>query len=170
MVNPIYPTRSFIRFQAKRQLTADMSGQQVMTFVSRDSLDNRMDVTLPNPSSHPPASNPSGSNSTADLYPSFPQSVPEQFDNAQVNNDDQVDHHDPVAKNPPSVQVDEVLFKDVVRLAFHPKQHPEIYRPCESPEQAAAIEQAIATEIVDSYKRIQSNRTKPSIQALNALL
>ena len=138
MVNPLYPTRSFIRFQSKSQLTADMSGQQVMTFVRRESVDSRMDLALP-------------SESHKDL-------------NAALNHGQESDIH------PASVGLDESLLKDISSLAFHPDQHPEIYQPCASREQAAAIEQAIAAEIVATYKQIKANETNPNIQALNALL
>ena len=138
MVNPIYPTRSFIRFQAKSQLTADMSGQQVMTFVSREDVDSRMDLALPDASQKAPTNS--------------------ELKCGQGND------------SPAEIGVDEVLLKEISSLAFHPDQHPEIYQPCTSREQAAAIEKSIVAEIVDTYKRIKSNEARPSIQALNALL
>lgn len=36
MSNPVYPTRSFIRFTAKSQLTADLAGRAVPAFVNRN--------------------------------------------------------------------------------------------------------------------------------------
>ena len=138
MVNPIYPTRSFIRFQAKSQLTADISGQQVMTFVSRENVDSsRMDLTLPD---EPPKDTKAWT------------------------------HHRKNSPTPPAIGLDEVLLKEISSLAFHPDQHPEIYQPCTSREQATTIEAAIAAEIVDTYKHIKANEVRPSIQALNALL
>lgn len=141
MVNPIYPTRSFIRFQSKTQLTADIGGQQVMTFVCQDQGDNPMERARPNLVSPSEISSP-------------------------------LDVHNKTHSTDPAVssQLDEILLKDITRLVFHPDQHPEIYRPCRSREQAVAIEQAIAVEIVEPYKQIKFNETKPSIKALNALL
>ncbi|MEM9216884.1 MAG: hypothetical protein AAGD25_21355 [Cyanobacteria bacterium P01_F01_bin.150] len=155
MANPIYPTRSFIRFQAKRQLTADMSGQQVMTFVSQDSSGSQMDVTLPNP---PEELQPLEIQPTLESY----QDNPQKAHYAAVNHQETKDSF-------PN-GLDESLFKEIADLTFHPDQHPEIYQPCQSIDAANAIEQAIAIEIVDTYKRIKVNATKPSIQSLNALL
>lgn len=158
MVDPIYPTRSFIRFQAKSQLTADLSGQQIMTFIRRNAVDTAMDVTRPNP---PQALAPNASDiSTTSLEP--------KQANYQETHHQQANHQD--TNVPSSVRLDETLLQEVASLAFHPDQHPEIYQPCKSHQQAIVIEQAIATEIIETYKHIKANATKPHIQALNASL
>lgn len=139
MVNPIYPTRSFIRFQAKSQLTADMIGQQVMTFINREANEHHIDAAMPSQSHGP--------------------SVPDADVHKQLN-----------AANILDEGLDERLLKEIATLTFHPDQHPEIYQPCDSREHATAIEQAIAAEIVATYKRIKENESRANVKALNALL
>jgi len=132
MVNPIYPTRSFVRFQAKRQLAADIIGQQVITVINRGA-GSRLDMAQPD------------------------VGVPQHSTNDQVP---------PVAPT----TIDEMLFQDICAIAFHPDRHPNLYQPCASPDEAAAIEQAIADEIVATYTQIKLNQSEPGIQQLNALL
>ncbi|MGF1496991.1 MAG: hypothetical protein ACFB8W_09240 [Elainellaceae cyanobacterium] len=51
MTTNIYPTRSFIRFKAKSQLIADLSGHSVVTFVDR--ADNTTSLSAAAPQDAP---------------------------------------------------------------------------------------------------------------------
>ena len=139
-----YPTRSFIRFQAKSQLIAALMEGQISTVV--------------NPIG------PSSIASTCDLDG--------QANDGSSPNQGNSEHHD--KKRVGSVSnkflLDETLFAEIAATTFHQEQHPELYQPHPSRHDVTHIEQAIATEIVFTYKRIFNNRADQRIQNLNALL
>lgn len=141
--HPIYPTRSFIRFQAKNQIIADLAGEEITSFVQRPGASQEEGTVTPNPDwlNHssgdapdcPPQS--SASNTAAMLLP-----------------------------------FDEALFSELAKTVFHPDRHPELYQPCDSQADAMAIENQVIAELVETYERIARNQTDERVQRLNALL
>ncbi len=144
-----YPTRSYIRFQAKNQLIEDLMeghlstavnhvGQSGVTFTLNADVDISSDI----------------SPDSAQLNDS-----PELQDMGNINTW-------PTLKLP----LDEGLFAEITSTTFHHDRHPELYQPNASMYDVAAIEQAIAIEIVSTYKQILKNRSDQHVQNLNALL
>ncbi|MEM7772114.1 MAG: hypothetical protein AAF327_16580 [Cyanobacteria bacterium P01_A01_bin.37] len=140
-----YPTRSFIRFQAKNQLIAELMKGQELTVVSR----LRELGVAPILESKPDDED----GSAKSLNDSKPLAT------SGLNTS---------ATTPFSV--DEELFAEISSTAFHSEHHPELYQGTSSQQDVMAIERAIANEIVSAYQRILNNRTDKDIQNLNALL
>lgn len=65
---------------------------------------------------------------------------------------------------------DESLFQDVARTTFHAERHPELFVTHSSAAHVKAIEQQVATEIVETYRHIKQNQERSDVQRLNTLL
>jgi hypothetical protein len=144
MENPshIYPTRSFIKFAARSQLIANLTGQVFTTFVQRYGHETSKDLISPEP----------------------PLADAELADAEPLSDEPRESTH------PMEQALDNELFRDITNSVFHPEQHPELYEPCDSVEMAADIENEIAAEIVETYQTIKFNQKSPMVQSLNALL
>ncbi|MEO1351164.1 MAG: hypothetical protein AAFW84_20545 [Cyanobacteria bacterium J06635_15] len=66
--------------------------------------------------------------------------------------------------------IDEILFKDITETLFNADTNPELYRSYASREQAAEVEDQVVSEIVQTYRHIQSQISNPIVQRLNALI
>ncbi|MGJ3253007.1 MAG: hypothetical protein ACFE0J_18030 [Elainellaceae cyanobacterium] len=143
MENPshIYPTRSFIKFAARSQLIANLTGQVFTTFVQRHGHETSKDL----------------------ISPEAPDDI-ELADTESLSDESHESTH------PMEQTLDNELFRDITHSVFHPEQHPELYEPCDSVEMAADIENQIAAEIVETYQTIKFNQKRPMVQSLNALL
>ncbi|MGJ3244954.1 MAG: hypothetical protein ACFE0I_02635 [Elainellaceae cyanobacterium] len=144
MENPshIYPTRSFIKFAARSQLIANLTGQVFTTFVQRHGHETSKDL----------------------ISPEAPLADAELADAELLSDESRESTH------AMEQALDNELFRDITNSAFHPEQHPELYEPCASVEMAADIENQIAAEIVETYQTIKCNQKRPMVQSLNALL
>ncbi|MEO0984629.1 MAG: hypothetical protein AAFY20_03665 [Cyanobacteria bacterium J06639_14] len=65
---------------------------------------------------------------------------------------------------------DEGLFQEIATIAFCSEHHPELYQPCLSQVVATEIEDRVATELIETYKRIKHRQGSALVQSLNALL
>lgn len=141
-----YPTRSFIRFQAKSQLIAALMEGQISTVV-----------------------NPIGPSS---LVSTCDCDLGDQANGDSDSKHENSEHYDENRVGSPSNKflLDETLFAEIAATTFHQEQHPELYQSHSSRQDVTHIEEAIATEIVSTYKRILTNRADQRIQNLNALL
>jgi hypothetical protein len=137
-----YPTRSLIRFQAKKYLIADLHSGGSFIVVAQVGESNRTTIIDAQPTD------------PSDRIPNESQPLSQQDSEP--------------SKLVPSM--DDELFAEISSTAFHPERHPELYQPHASEESATDVERAIATEIVDTYKRILKNRSDRFIQDLNSLL
>lgn len=140
-----YPTRSFIRFQAKNQLIAELMKGQEFTVLSR-----LRDLGM------------------APILESKPDDEDDSAEALNDRNNLATGALDTSATAPFSV--DEELFAEISSTAFHSEHHPELYQGTSSQQDVMTIERAIANEIVSAYQRILNNRTDQDIQNLNALL
>lgn len=159
-MQPIYPTRSFIRFQSKSQLVADLTGQQVMTFVNRSGETSYPEMLRPSANSElesQPLSRPAKSN----------LNEPESEGAANESLMSEPLMSEPLMGEP---LIDEALLEEITATVFRPDQHPELYQPCNSRQEATQIEHEVAAEIIAIYKRILQNQRDAMIQRLNALL
>lgn len=66
--------------------------------------------------------------------------------------------------------VDNDLLKEIAATLFNSDRHPELYQPCKDIIEATAIEDAIAFDIVATYRQIKQNQKRTEVQALNKLL
>ena len=66
--------------------------------------------------------------------------------------------------------LDSALLKEISTTLFNSERYPELYRPCKDIIEATAIEDAIALEIVVTYRRIKENQQRAEVQHLNNLL
>ncbi|MEO1521019.1 MAG: hypothetical protein AAFU78_09580 [Cyanobacteria bacterium J06633_2] len=141
-----YPTRSFIRFQAKNLLINALMAERNRTTVSQ--VQNLSIQSLQD----------SEALDHSQSLHSTDAPAPQQKANVIVT-----------GKGKNTLALDEELFADITSTAFNADQHPELYRGSSSDQDAMQIEQAIAQEIVAAYQRILKNRTNETIQQLNAL-
>lgn len=148
MENPshIYPTRSFIKFAARSQLIANLTGQVFTTFIQRHGHETSNDLISPE---------------------AAPSDIPSDIELADTESSIDEPHE---STHPMDQSLDNDLFRDITNSVFHPEQHPELYEPCDSVEMAADIENQIAAEIVETYQTIKFNQKSPMVQSLNALL
>ncbi len=137
-----YPTRSFIRFQAKKHLIADLHSGGSFSVVARVGKSNMTTIIDAQPTD------------PSDRMPDESQSLDQQ--------DSELSQ--------PAPSIEDELFAEITSTVFHPQRHPELYQPHASQASATQVERAIATEIVDTYKRIFTNRSNQFIQDLNSLL
>lgn len=137
-----YPTRAFIRFQAKKQLITELYSSNPSTSAFRFGESNMTAII-------DAQSDGSSDRIPAERQPHDPQ-VDERFQ--------------------PDSFIDDELLAEIASTAFHPEQHPELYQPHASKEMVTDMEGAIAAEIVDTYKHILKNRSDQFIQGLNSLL
>ncbi|HSM82619.1 MAG TPA: hypothetical protein VLS96_13085 [Nodosilinea sp.] len=131
MSSPVYPTRAFIRFTAKSQLTADLAGHAVPVYVDRGS----------------------GNDDASEFQPAT-DGVGAYCDVFQATGD----------------CLDEALFQRITADLFDPDQHPELYRPCTSATEAAAVETQVANAIVAAYKQASLGQRQALVEQFNALL
>ncbi|MGB3494279.1 MAG: hypothetical protein WBA57_16230 [Elainellaceae cyanobacterium] len=154
IVNPnshsIYPTRSFIRFQAKNQIIADLTGEKVTRFIERPGIVQEQGTIEPN----------------LDWIDSLIENPPPASGDAQECDPQAHPSGMPAA----FFSFDEALFSELAKTTFHPDRHPELYQPCTSQQKASEIEQQVTTELVESYERITRNQTDARVKRLNALL
>lgn len=148
-----YPSRSFIRFQAKLQIIADSTGEHVVSFIQHPGV--YIDRPVFRYDEDQPDNGPSPTDRDLNTsYPSKPQ--PAKF-KAAVQSIDALD-------------VNETLLNEIASTTFQPNRHPELYRGYSTPEEAAIIEQHVAAELIATYERIIINRADEQIQQLNSLL
>jgi hypothetical protein len=145
-----YPTRSFIRFQAKNLLIQELMNGQELTVVSRFPELGTQSLQEPE---QPKISR------TSDSEPSEISENDNDLSKSTINEED----HTPFS-------IDEMLLSEITATALQADQHPELYQGSQSQQAILDIEQAIAQDIVTAYQRILKNRTDKTIQVLNALL
>jgi len=152
--HPIYPARSFIRFQAKNQIIADLTGEEITSFVHRPGAVQEQGTTTPNPDWR--------NSGRIDIWSENPA------DSSRAQ--DQRSQMDQGSTAAPSLSFDEALFGELTKTAFHPDRHPELYQPCDSQVEARAIESQVVAELVKTYEQIVRNQADEQVQRLNALL
>lgn len=176
-----HPSRMFIRFSARNQLTADITGRPIAAVVKR--LDGETYIQRATPekeaiaednlsdfsgnlgrdtSNTPEADDPSGGSSrnTQPLYSQAEISASAANQNASNDGEDCEEN----------CQIDEVLFREIVKTRFNRDRYPELYQACETSRAAKEIETKVAAEIVASYRQIKRQQACPTVQSLNKLL
>jgi hypothetical protein len=66
--------------------------------------------------------------------------------------------------------LDETLLQEVAMTLFQSDRYRDRYHACRSQEEAAAIEDTLATELAATYKQIKLQQQNPMIRQLNGLL
>lgn len=66
--------------------------------------------------------------------------------------------------------IDNTLLQDISSTLLQPDISPTAYQPYASRDQAIAIEEQMATEIAETYCRMQRQLKNPLVQQLNQLL
>lgn len=164
MLDPkAYPSRTFIRFTARNQLLADLTGETVTATVQRAGEPTYVQIALPG-KALPSLSNPSGTGAghltlgmTLHRSPD-PGSLPQDTAAALREAD------------PPTPTIDEDLFTEVTQTLFQVCRNPKLYQDCGSPEAARTMEGEVATEVIATYRKIKRNQASPIVQRLNQQL
>jgi hypothetical protein len=171
-----YPSRSFIRFTARNQLMADLTGRPIPTFVQR--LGGETYIQQVTPSDQPDAE-PSSLDALSinlDWGSSLNTVSSEDTPDGQIKG-----QHEEQAVEEISLEqvchasqnahiLDETLLEEIVKTIFNLNRYPELYQPCGTKRAAAEVENRVAEEIVATYKEIKLKQQCPLVQRLNTLL
>lgn len=65
---------------------------------------------------------------------------------------------------------DEKLLKELAATLFRSTQWRESFRPYPTREAADAVEDDLAADLAEMYRRVKQNQADPLVQRLNALL
>lgn len=66
--------------------------------------------------------------------------------------------------------LDEALFQEIATTLLQSEPYQLLYRNCRSKQEAAAIEDRLATELATTYRTIVLQQHNPLVQRLNELL
>jgi hypothetical protein len=164
MLDPtVYPSRTFIRFTARNQLLADLTGETVTATVQRAGGAAYVQIALPG-KALPCPSHPSG----AGAPPlTLGMTIHGSTDQASLP---QGAAPSPREAEPEGLAIDESLFADITQTLFQVSCSPRLYQDCGSPEAARGVEREVATAIIAVYRQIKQNQTSPLVQSLNQRL
>ena len=179
-----YPSRSFIRFAARNQLIADLTGRGFPMVVKRFGGESYVQKITPSdqpeteqPNSNSAEINPAdfgisldfGGPSEKSGASNFEQPSPEETQAAESNGEAAPlgENCDPAQK---TGTIDDALLSEITKTLFNLNRSPELYQSCGTKGAAAAVEARIAEEIVETYKQIKLKQECPIVQSLNALL
>jgi hypothetical protein len=146
----IYPVRSLIRFKARSVLWEEHMNASGLTVTS----------TVP-VKENPLGLNPPGLNPTD---PTPDPCCDWEADAARIW---AVDTPQPSMAIAPW---DEEFFQVVATTVLHPCRNPDVYEPCPSAERAAAIEDQVSQEIIDTYHQMHQTPQPTLIERLNRLV
>ncbi|NER80844.1 MAG: hypothetical protein F6K42_14995 [Leptolyngbya sp. SIO1D8] len=174
-----YPSRMFIRFTARNQLTADATGRPIAAMVQRFGGEAYVQRMIPE--------NESSSSSVAEG--GFSEDLGLEFSMDSIPSGDPTDH--PLENNQahvtpdkaPQVEtdntavvpnadccIDDALFSEIVKTTFNHSRYPELFQSCGTSQAAREVEAKVAADIIASYRQIKRRQSSPVVQGLNKLL
>ncbi|MCG8361893.1 MAG: hypothetical protein MJA27_01010 [Pseudanabaenales cyanobacterium] len=179
-----YPSRAFIRFAARNQLIADLTGRGFPLIVKRFGGESYVQKVTPSdqPETEQPGSNsfdinPSDLGMSPDFFNPNEKSGEANFEQPRSQESQSSGQHDEAASLGPNCDpaqqaatIDEALFREITQTVFNLNHSPELYQASGTKRAAAAVEARIAEEIVETYKQIKLKQECPIVQSLNALL
>lgn len=167
----LYPSRSFIRFSARNQLIADLTGQRFPMIVKRLGEDSYVQEISPSEQSKAEQSSSKINPGDIGLSLDFFSSSPPETQGAGGNDagESLKDECNPTNDDEANT-VDEHLLGEICATTFNPKRNPALYVPAPSKRITLMIEQSLVAEIVETYKEIKLKQKSVIVQQLNALL